>query len=114
MGPSIFERPILQDCSDIKVPRILPRVHKIRAADLVLCDKTAYKNTWMLPYAEVIASMTSRNFDVAQRFHHVLTEGKWEFKRLLFKTSPCKAPNILVQGTGEWVPQLLSVFGKKS
>ncbi|GIX71041.1 hypothetical protein CEXT_376471 [Caerostris extrusa] len=45
----------------------------------------------------------------------VLTEGrgKWEFKRLLFKTSPCKAPKNLVQDSGEWVPQLLSVFRQK-
>ncbi|GIY41557.1 hypothetical protein CEXT_649721 [Caerostris extrusa] len=95
-------------------------IHKIRVADLVMREKMAYKNTWMLPYTEVIASMTSRkcmrrNFALAHRLHHVLTEGrgKWEFNRLLFKTSPCKAPKLLIQDSGEWVPQLLSVFRQK-
>ncbi|GIX74739.1 hypothetical protein CEXT_300941 [Caerostris extrusa] len=94
--------------------------HKIRVVDLVVGDKMAYKNTWMLPYSEVIANMTCRkcmrhNFELAHRLHHLLTEGrgKWEFKRLLFKTSPYKAPKILVQDSGEWVPQLLSVFRQK-
>ncbi|GIY63822.1 hypothetical protein CEXT_579641 [Caerostris extrusa] len=83
-------------------------------------DKMAFKNTWMLPYSEVIASMTSRkcmrhNFQLAHRLHYVLTEGrgKWEFNRLLFKTSPCKAPKLLIQDSGEFVPQLLSVFRQK-
>ncbi|GIX95574.1 hypothetical protein CDAR_465101 [Caerostris darwini] len=95
-------------------------IHKIRVADLVMHEKIAYKNTWMLPYTEVIASMTSRkcmrrNFALAHRLHHVLTEGrgKWEFNRLLFKTSPCKAPKLLIQDSGEWVPQLLSAFRQK-
>ncbi|GIY88852.1 hypothetical protein CEXT_369981 [Caerostris extrusa] len=49
-----------------------------------------------------------RNFELAVRFHHVLTEGrgKWEFNRLLFKTSPYNAAKILVQDSGEWVPQM--------
>ncbi|GIY23487.1 hypothetical protein CEXT_613141 [Caerostris extrusa] len=95
-------------------------IHKIRVADLVMGDKIAYNNTWMLPYSEVIASMTSRkcmrrNFQLAHRLHHVLTEGrgKWEFNRLLFKTSPCKAPKLLIQDSGEWVSQLLSVSRQK-
>ncbi|GIY67460.1 hypothetical protein CDAR_522911 [Caerostris darwini] len=56
-----------------------------------------------------------RNFALAHRLHHVLMEGrgKWEFNRLLFKTSPCKAPKLLIQDSGEWVPQLLSVFRQK-
>ncbi|GIY54129.1 hypothetical protein CEXT_742671 [Caerostris extrusa] len=40
-------------------------IHKIRVADLVMRDKMAYKNTWMLSYSEVVASMTSRNACVA-------------------------------------------------
>ncbi|GIX86445.1 hypothetical protein CDAR_264851 [Caerostris darwini] len=90
-------------------------VHKIRVADLVVGDKTPYKNAWMLPYSEVVASITSRNFELAVRFHHVLTEGrgKWEFNRLLFKTSPYNTPKSLVQDSGEWVPQMLSIFWQK-